>query len=51
MIDHLLKYSHASTYGSSIAGPVARQIITSMSIIMGRDGTDDGEKGGVMWKG
>ena len=29
-----------------MAGPVAQQVITSMSIIMGKDGTDDGEEGG-----
>lgn len=29
-----------------MAGPVAQQVITSMSIIMGKDGTDDGEDGG-----
>lgn len=44
MINYLKKYSHASTYGTAIAAPVAQQIITSMSIIMGRDGTDEGEQ-------
>lgn len=44
IINHLRKYSHASTYGTAMAAPVAQQVISSMSIIMGRDGTDDGKK-------
>ena len=43
VINHLRKYSHASIYGSSIAGPVAQQVISSMRIIMGKDGTNEGE--------
>lgn len=42
LIQHLRINSDAQHYASSIAPPVAQQIITSMSIIMGKDGTDDG---------
>ena len=45
MINHLREKSHSSTYGTSMAAPVAQQIITSMSIIMGKDGTKDGKEG------
>ncbi|CAL1688975.1 unnamed protein product [Lasius platythorax] len=44
LINHLRIYSHAHTYAASMSPPVTQQIITSMQIIMGEDGTDDGEK-------
>lgn len=44
LIDHLRVYSHAQTYAVSMSPLVAQQIITSMKIIMGEDGTDDGKK-------
>ncbi|KMR04938.1 serine palmitoyltransferase 2-like protein [Lasius niger] len=44
LINHLRIYSHAHTYAASMSPPVTQQIITSMRIIMGEDGTDDGEK-------
>lgn len=34
--------SHAACYASSMSPPVAQQIITSMRIIMGEDGTHEG---------
>ncbi|XP_014469799.1 PREDICTED: serine palmitoyltransferase 2 [Dinoponera quadriceps] len=44
LIDHLKIYCHAHTYGSAMAPPVAQQIITAMRIVMGEDGTNEGEK-------
>jgi len=41
IIDHLRINSHGC-YASSISPPVAQQIISSMSILMGLDGTNDG---------
>lgn len=43
LINFLRANSHAHCYASSIAPAVAQQIITSMKIIMGLDGTDDGQ--------
>lgn len=42
LIDHIRAHSHAQCYASSMSIPVAQQIITSMRIIMGEDGTNDG---------
>uniref|UniRef100_A0A1B6MR50 serine C-palmitoyltransferase n=1 Tax=Graphocephala atropunctata TaxID=36148 RepID=A0A1B6MR50_9HEMI len=42
LIDFLRVNSHAACYASSMSPPVAQQIITSMRIIMGEDGTSDG---------
>jgi len=36
--------SHAHCYASSMSPPVTQQIITSMKIIMGLDGTNEGKK-------
>ncbi|XP_064402986.1 serine palmitoyltransferase 2-like [Halichondria panicea] len=44
IVSHIRAYSHATTYATGMPGPVAQQIISSMSIIMGKDGTDDGQK-------
>lgn len=44
LINHIRAYSHAACYASSMSPPVAQQIITSMTIIMGEDGTDEGIK-------
>ena len=35
-------YSHAHTYAIAMSPPIAQQIITSMKIIAGEDGTDAG---------
>ena len=43
VINHLRGSSHAATYGAAMSAPVAQQIITSMTIIMGEDGTTEGE--------
>ena len=42
VINYLRGASHSNTYAASMPAPVAQQIITSMSIIMGEDGTKEG---------
>ncbi|CAJ0590634.1 unnamed protein product [Cylicocyclus nassatus] len=42
VIDHLRVNSPTGLYSSPMSPPVAQQVITSMSIIMGKEGTDDG---------
>lgn len=42
LIDFLRTNSHAHCYASSISPPIVQQIYTSMSVIMGEDGTDTG---------
>ncbi|XP_024881966.1 serine palmitoyltransferase 2 isoform X2 [Temnothorax curvispinosus] len=44
LINHIRIYGHAHTYAASMSPPVTQQIITSMRIIAGEDGTDAGEK-------
>ncbi|XP_076659269.1 serine palmitoyltransferase long chain base subunit [Halictus rubicundus] len=44
LINHLRIYSHAHTYATAMSPPIAQQIITSMKIIAGEDGTTDGQK-------
>lgn len=44
LINYLRVNSHAHSYASSMSPPVAQQIITSMRIIAGEDGTDAGQK-------
>ncbi|XP_011268270.1 serine palmitoyltransferase 2 isoform X1 [Camponotus floridanus] len=44
LINHVRIHSHAHTYMASMSPPVTQQIITSMRIIMGEDGTDAGER-------
>uniref|UniRef100_A0A672ZNM6 serine C-palmitoyltransferase n=1 Tax=Sphaeramia orbicularis TaxID=375764 RepID=A0A672ZNM6_9TELE len=39
LIDYLRTHSHSALYATSMSPPVAQQIITSMKIIMGEDGT------------
>uniref|UniRef100_A0A671VFK6 serine C-palmitoyltransferase n=1 Tax=Sparus aurata TaxID=8175 RepID=A0A671VFK6_SPAAU len=39
LIDYLRNHSHSALYATSMSPPVAQQIITSMKIIMGEDGT------------
>ncbi|EGT32109.1 CBN-SPTL-2 protein [Caenorhabditis brenneri] len=41
-VDHLRVASPTGYYSSPMSPPIAQQIYTSMSIIMGRDGTNDG---------
>jgi len=42
LIDYLRTHAHGSIYAETIPPPVCQQIITSMTIIMGEDGTTDG---------
>lgn len=42
IIDHIRGCSHSAAYASSMSPPVAMQIISSMKMIMGEDGTDKG---------
>ncbi|XP_078592782.1 LOW QUALITY PROTEIN: serine palmitoyltransferase 2-like [Branchiostoma floridae x Branchiostoma japonicum] len=43
LINHLRAYSHSTTYACSMSAPVAQQVISSMKIIMGEDGTNRGQ--------
>lgn len=40
--------SHGHRYACAMSPPVAQQVICSMSIIMGRDGTQDGTHHDIM---
>lgn len=42
LVTYLREYSHAECYATSMSQPVAQQIISSMSIIMGIGGTKEG---------
>ncbi|XP_065217801.1 serine palmitoyltransferase 2-like isoform X2 [Planococcus citri] len=44
LIDHLRIHGDAEYYASSMPPPVGQQIYSSMKIIMGEDGTNDGQK-------
>ncbi|VDM79806.1 unnamed protein product [Strongylus vulgaris] len=44
LVDHLRVNSPTGCYSSPMSPPVAQQIITSMNIIMGKDGTNDGAR-------
>nr|AOO86839.1 serine palmitoyltransferase [Laodelphax striatellus] len=44
LIDYLRANSHAEHYASSMSPPVAQQIVSSMKVIMGQDGTNEGMK-------
>lgn len=42
LVEHLRRAAHGSVYAETMAPPVCQQIISSIRIIMGEDGTDDG---------
>ncbi|KAJ6647781.1 Serine palmitoyltransferase 2, partial [Pseudolycoriella hygida] len=44
LINFLRANSHAHCYASSMSPPVTQQILTTMKIIMGLDGTNDGQR-------
>lgn len=44
IINHLRQHSHCTTYGTGMTAPVAVQILTSLKIIMGEDGTNEGTR-------
>lgn len=43
LINNIRANSHAHCYASTMAPPVAQQILTSMKIMMGLDGTNAGQ--------
>ncbi|XP_008058343.1 serine palmitoyltransferase 3 [Carlito syrichta] len=42
LVDYLRAYSHSAVYATSMSPPIAEQIIRSMKLIMGLDGTTKG---------
>ncbi|KAI8883450.1 PLP-dependent transferase [Backusella circina FSU 941] len=44
IIDHLRMRNHAFNYGESMSPIVSQQVSSSMGVIMGEDGTDDGRQ-------
>ncbi|RKP39229.1 pyridoxal phosphate-dependent transferase [Dimargaris cristalligena] len=44
LINHLRLNNHASVYGESMSVPVLQQVASSIRIIMGEDGTHDGQR-------
>lgn len=44
LVDYMRQTCSGSTYSASISPPCCQQVISSMKIIMGRDGTDMGQK-------
>jgi len=44
IIDHLKLTNHATLYAESMTPIVLQQVYTSMSIIMGEDGTNEGQE-------
>jgi serine palmitoyltransferase len=44
LIQHLRIHSPAGAYATGMSPPIAQQIITSMRIIMGKDGTNEGQR-------
>lgn len=44
IIDHLRLTNHGSVYAESMAPPVCQQVLTSMRIILGEDGSQDGHQ-------
>ena len=42
IVDHVRSHSYSSAYSSTMSPPVMQQIVSSMKIIMGEDGTDEG---------
>jgi serine palmitoyltransferase len=44
IVDHVRSHSYSSAYSATMSPPVMQQIISSMKIIMGEDGTDEGQR-------
>lgn len=42
LINHLRTHSHSFSYATSMSAPVAQQIIMTLHILMGRDGSNEG---------
>ncbi len=43
-IDYVRSHSLSTVYGGTMSAPVAQQIVTSMRIIMGREGDGEGQR-------
>lgn len=43
IVDHLRMQNHGSVYAEPMTAPVAQQVLTSMKIILGEDGTSNGQ--------
>ncbi|GIY45439.1 serine palmitoyltransferase 2, partial [Caerostris extrusa] len=41
LINHIRTHSHSFSYASSMSAPVAQQIITTLKILMGKDGSNE----------
>ncbi|KAL4238049.1 Serine palmitoyltransferase 2 [Mactra antiquata] len=44
LINHLKLTSHCSVYSPTMPPPVVQQVLSSMKIILGKDGTNDGQR-------
>jgi 7-keto-8-aminopelargonate synthetase-like enzyme len=44
LIDYIRIHSHANCYGATMSAAVTQQVISSLRIIMGYDGNDEGKK-------
>lgn len=44
LVDYLRIHSHSAAYAVSMSPPIAEQIIRSMKLIMGLDGTTQGKR-------
>ncbi|XP_015905786.2 serine palmitoyltransferase 2 isoform X2 [Parasteatoda tepidariorum] len=44
LINHIRTHSHSASYATSMSAPVAQQIIMTLKILMGRDGSTEGVK-------
>eukprot|EP00730_Choanoeca_flexa_P007293 TRINITY_DN12308_c2_g5_i12.p2 TRINITY_DN12308_c2_g5~~TRINITY_DN12308_c2_g5_i12.p2 ORF type:complete len:502 (+),score=122.79 TRINITY_DN12308_c2_g5_i12:2646-4151(+) len=42
VVDTLRHHSHSNCYATSMSPPIAQQVLASLKIIMGRDGSNDG---------
>jgi len=42
LIDHIRIHSQSACYATSMPAPVAQQVMSTMEIIMGKNGTDEG---------
>ena len=43
IINFLRKASYGATYATAMSAPVAQMVLSTMKIIMGEDGTNDGK--------
>ncbi|XP_038077869.1 serine palmitoyltransferase 2-like [Patiria miniata] len=43
LVDHIRRHSHSVAYGTSCPAPIVQQVISTMTAIMGEDGTNTGQ--------